>query len=73
MEIITQKFNSIGINFVQDFDKGTNEVGPFISSLSKFKAIINKPGFGNSNKFSKEEKELWNEVFSQLIPDKKSE
>jgi hypothetical protein len=67
MEITIQKVNQslITLEFLQDLEEGIDDVTPLVNSLVKLKSIINKPGFGN--KFNKKEKELWNDIFTQVL------
>ena len=67
MEIVVQKIErqEIHLVFVQDAEENIDDVSPLVTSLAKLKKIINKPGFKND--FDKEEKELWNGVFKQLL------
>ena len=67
MEIVVQKIErqEIHLVFVQDAEENIDDVSPLVTSLAKLKKIINKPGFKND--FDKEEKELWNGIFKQLL------
>mgnify|MGYP003610856691 CR=1 FL=1 len=67
MEIVVQKIErqEIQLLFVQDIEEQIDDISPLITSLAKLKKIINKPGFRND--FDKEERELWNKIFNDLI------
>ena len=67
MEIIVQKIDrqEIQLLFIQDAEEQVDDISPLIASLTKLKKIINKPGFRND--FDKDEKELWNKIFNNLI------
>jgi hypothetical protein len=67
MEITTQKINrsSIILEFIQDIENGEDDITVLVHSLEKIKPFVNKTGFGN--RFTKEEKGLWNNIFSQLL------
>ena len=67
MEIVVQKIErqEIQLLFVQDVEEQIDDISPLITSLAKLKKIINKPGFRND--FDKEERELWNKIFNDLI------
>jgi len=67
MEIVVQRINQavITLEFIQDLEQSVDDITPFIKSLEKIKKIVNKIGYGN--KFNKEERELWNNIFEQLL------
>lgn len=67
MEITSIRIDreEINLKFIKDSDEGKDEVSTLITSLDKIKKFINEPGF--ANKFSKEEKELWNNIFNTLL------
>ena len=67
MEIVVQKIErqEIQLLFVQDAEEQIDDISPLITSLTKLKKIINKPGFRND--FDKDERELWNKIFNDLI------
>lgn len=67
MQIISEKINKISLEFIQDIDNGVDDISPLVTSLYKFKKIINEPGFKND--FSRGEKELWNQIFSNILED----
>ena len=69
MEIIVQKIDrqEIQLLFIQDVEDQIDDISPLISSLTKLKKIVNKPGFKND--FDKEERGLWNKIFKDLIPE----
>jgi hypothetical protein len=50
---------------MQDLEEGLDDITPLIQSLEKIRGIINKAGFGN--KFTKKERELWNNIFTELL------
>ena len=64
MQIITQRINSVTINFIQDLSEDTDDITPLVSSLPKLKTMINEPGY--KNKFNKDEKELWNNFIKEI-------
>jgi len=65
MEIVAQKVSTIDIRFIQDLDGEIDEVTPFVKSLKKIISHINSPGF--SNKYTKAEKAIWNELSESLL------
>ena len=67
MEITSIRIDreEINIRFIKDSNEGKDDVSTLITSLDKIKKFINEPGF--TNKFSKEEKELWNDIFNTLL------
>lgn len=64
MQIITQRINSVTINFIQDLTEDVDDITPLVSSLPKLKTMINEPGY--KNKFNKDEKELWNNFIKEI-------
>jgi hypothetical protein len=64
-EILQQNIRSISLNFIDDSEEDIYEVDVFLTSLEKIKKTINAVGF--TNKFSKEEKALWNGIFEKFI------
>jgi hypothetical protein len=73
MEITIQKVNQslITLEFLQDLEEGVDDVTPLITSLEKIKKEIRKVGF--SNKFNKQEKELWNNIFKEVLEEDKAQ
>ena len=67
MEITSIRIDreEINLKFIKDSNEGEDDVSTLITSLDKIKKFINEPGF--ANKFSKEEKELWNNIFNTLL------
>lgn len=64
-EILQQNIRSISLNFIDDSEEDIYEVDVFLTSLEKIKKTVNTVGF--TNKFTKEEKELWNGIFERFI------
>ena len=69
MNILTETINRsiITLQFEQDLEEGIDDITPFVRSLEKLKKIINEPGF--QNKFTKEEKEIWNTLCDNILED----
>lgn len=67
MEITSTRIDreEINFNFIKDSSEDKDDISTLITSLVKIKKFINEPGF--TNKFSKEEKELWNNIFNTLL------
>lgn len=69
MELTIQRIErtEIDLLFVQDVEDNIDDITPLYTSLEKIKKIINKPGF--KNEFNREEKDLWNSIFKQILKD----
>lgn len=67
MEITSIRIDreEINLRFIKDSNEDKDDISVLITSLDKIKKFINEPGF--TNKFSKEEKELWNNIFNTLL------
>lgn len=67
MEITSIRIDreEIDLKFIKDSNEGKDDISTLITSLDKIKKFITEPGF--ANKFSKEEKELWNNIFNALL------
>ena len=67
MEITSIRIDreEINLRFIKDSNEDKDDISTLITSLDKIKKFINEPGF--ANKFSKEEKELWNNIFNILL------
>ena len=67
MEITSIRIDreEINLRFIKDSNEDKDDISTLITSLDKIKKFINEPGF--ANKFSKEEKELWNNIFNTLL------
>ena len=67
MEITSIRIDreEINLKFIKDSNEDKDDISTLITSLDKIKKFINEPGF--ANKFSKEEKELWNNIFNALL------
>ena len=63
MEMNIQTRKELTLRLVDDHEEGVYEVDAFLSSLIKIKKMVNKVGF--LNKFSKQEKEVWNDFFER--------
>ena len=57
--------SDIVLQFEQNLQEGIDDITPLVNSLKKIKKIINEPGF--RNKFSKKEKELWQQIFDEIL------
>lgn len=73
MNVEIQKINQtvVTIDFIQDLSNEMDNITPLISSLKKFRGIIREAGY--NKKFTKKEKELWEEIFTELLPEETEE
>ena len=69
MNILTETIHKslITLQFEQDLEGGIDDITPFVRSLEKMKGIINEAGF--LNKFTKQERSLWNTIFDSILED----
>ena len=61
MEMNIQTKRELVLRVLDDHEEGIFEVDAFLSSLLKIRKMINRVGF--LNKFTKEEKVVWNNFF----------
>lgn len=65
MKVAQRNSREVFIIVEDNNEEDIYEVDIFLSSLMKLKKIINSTGY--TNKFNKDEKALWNDIFSEFV------